>query len=128
MSDAKVLWVGQGRSPPGLRDIIANQRRSDMTVHTQGPWAVDGRNNNRLIVGAPGRRLRQIVAEVPLVVGGLADPTPEAEANARLVAAAPELFTMLSKLVAESLRPEGPLDVTVREAMSVLAKAEGRAS
>jgi len=69
---------------------------------TPGPWAVDGPVNNSLVVGAPGRRCRQVVAEVPLVVGYLADPTPEAEANARLVAAAPALLETLKRLLHET--------------------------
>ena len=54
--------------------------------HTKGPWAV---SSSTLIVNSEA----QIVANtIPVVVPGLDIPIKEAIANARLIAAAPELL------------------------------------
>jgi hypothetical protein len=113
-----------------LVDAVAKESwRLARVGPTPGPWAVDGPANNNLVVGAPGLRgqkLRQVVAEVPLVVGYLADPTPEAEANARLVAAAPALLEALKRLLHETEEGQGLCSREVaRAARDAVNLAEG---
>jgi hypothetical protein len=123
------------RTPEGAKakavNIILSEDetrwRPTMTKHTPGPWAVDGRADHHLLVGAPGRRLRQVVAEVPLVVGGLADPTPEAEANARLIAAAPDLLAACRDVLEflDNGTPLHPGSLLHQEVEAAVARAEG---
>jgi hypothetical protein len=87
-----------------------------MAKHTPGPWFLD---DDGRIFDTPDRG--QLVAEV-----ATADPAePPAEedvANARLIAAAPDLLAALEKVVAISDRKHDAWD----EARAAIAKAEGR--
>ena len=82
-----------------------------MPEHTPGPWNVlDGWT----IWGAGDHRLKQL-AEVETAF-------PEHEANARLMAAAPDMLAALKAAVAfEDLPPERHLRM-----LDAIAKAEGR--
>jgi len=62
-----------------------------MTKHTRGGWTVDGAD----IIGADGRLIAQLVDDE----GGAHHD--ETQANAALIAAAPELLAALSRLVFE---------------------------
>ena len=84
-----------------------------MTQHTPGPWKTTGAN----ITDAN----RNHVATV--TDGG----TTDGEANARLIAAAPELLAAL-KDIAETQWANGvPSSGALREARAAIAKAEGAA-
>ncbi len=57
-------------------------------THTPGPWRVHPKNNERVIQSS----------EDIAVMCGIFRDTIEREANARLIAAAPELLAMVKKL------------------------------
>ena len=87
------------------------------TKHTPGPWEVTGSGD---IVTSNG-----IVIAWTNVLGGM-----EEEANARLIAAAPDLFDALLTLTTV-VRERVTLDATspeIRAAESAIAKATGEAS
>ena len=93
-----------------------------MSQHTPGPWAaVEGHRNIHIL--SPGRRGKQLVAPVEKVVGYDADPTPEAWANARLIAAAPELLAACAMVLDDPGLTSAANDV-IRAAV---AKATGGA-
>ena len=93
--------------------------------HTPGPWSVD---------------VRQIVAGNGFVVASVKGPHPTAkgkewhednrfcEANAALIAAAPELLLALEAVIRWMESPaEGPFsDYQLQQARAALAKARGR--
>ena len=94
-----------------------------MSKHTPGPWGLDG----NLIEGPDGERVACITA--------YSRRTPKQKANARLIAASPDLLAALQALVAEldgsgkpyssdSYAPEH----FVTAAKAAIAKAEGGAA
>ena len=85
-----------------------------MTKHTPGPWAI--RN------GVQIRSERDQIAKVWMMRQG------EGKANARLIAAAPELLEALKTLVHEVSSQPGSLDAfedEINAAVAVIVKAEG---
>ena len=58
--------------------------------HTPGPWTVDSQNGQLWIVGDPRDNARTIVAQMMS-----ANVTPATDANARLIAAAPDMLAAL---------------------------------
>lgn len=94
-----------------------------MTTHTPGPWVV-------------GEGLRGydfgIVKKIENAEIGIADIPEgvrrgEAEANAVLIAAAPELLAELKTLIAEIVRLHIPVPLArLAMATGIIAKAEGR--
>lgn len=92
-----------------------------MSVHTKGSWAVVGRN-----VLADGR----IVATAQWPTKGGELPTqeqrPEVDANARLIAAAPDLLAALRELLTlgqqESIE-DGELEAAQKAARAAIEKA-----
>lgn len=99
-----------------------------MTTHTPGPWRalpevltggihhVGGRSP---IVMKEGRKIACVSRSLDARIKD--GPCKEAEANARLIAAAPDLLAAL-KLVVE----QGNLDVWLaKQARAAIAKAEG---
>src|SRR5919201_3936496 len=98
-----------------------------MTKHTPGPWGVSGEVLNQgLVVSAPGRRARQIVALVQAEIGYQADPAPEAEANARLIALAPDLLAACRGVLEflDNGTPIHPGSLLEEELQALVAKAE----
>lgn len=92
--------------------------------HTEGPWTFD-RDWNRIptIIGADGSLVADIRKSSVNKGGGVVD-MPEREANARLIAAAPELLAALIPLAAS---PRG-LEITIGQldaARAAIAKAKG---
>ena len=79
-----------------------------MNKHTPGPWFVDAHNN----VLAEG-----CLVAFPSVAAGL----EKQEANARLIAAAPELLGALQKAVAR----QGFSNDELRDARAAITKAKG---
>lgn len=85
------------------------------TVHTPGPWEV--KDGVLKCTGPYGKFLFRLV-ESP-------GTGSEAEPNARLIAAAPDMLAALKELAVryDPHFPSGPLD----RALAAIAKAEGRA-
>lgn len=87
------------------------------TKHTPGPWVVDRTHPEleRNVVWSGD----QIIASV------VNDQHGNADANARLVAAAPELLEALRYMVANA-EAEGWSEMMLADATAAIAKAEGR--
>jgi len=86
--------------------------------HTQGPWrCVDTSNHahDYRLLAANG---------APLPLNVVANDHSEQRANARLIAAAPDLLWMLKRLTAEGEYGQLPL-LTLQQAREVISKAEG---
>ncbi len=95
-----------------------------MSKHTPGPWRV-GLADDTVVTTQDGD-------EIVLVQGDYGDPTawPVMEANARLIAAAPELLEALQGLLqlVDELRADDPNWVLVPEviaARAAITKATG---
>lgn len=110
-----------------------------MSEHTPGPWTIDNVRHDRkadlkhLDIRGPGRprgpsgrEYRDIIGEV-FTDWGTHD---EVDANARLIAAAPELLGALEGLLHELPQPEegdaGDGFDAIRRAHAVVAQARGR--
>lgn len=90
-----------------------------MTAHTPGPWELHGWGDANYEVLAAGAT----VCNVP----GFDDDTVDfgrAEADARLIAAAPELLKALDELVGRVIENDGRGDL-VDNALAAVAKAKG---
>jgi hypothetical protein len=98
-----------------------------MSRHTPGPWTFDGENecNQGFDVALPDGG---VSATAYYDVDRDADSVRQAEANARLIAAAPEMYEAL-KVVAEWEGDKAPPLAMVRQwaadARAAVAKAEG---
>lgn len=98
-----------------------------MSAHTKGPWKADITREPEefaVIVGVGGASGTMVVAEIAT---GINDKwTPEDEANARLIAAAPELLAALRELLAlgqqESIE-DGELEAAQKAARAAIKKA-----
>lgn len=112
------------------------------TKHTPGPWVAYGLDSRSPYVCADaGKRwdnpeicnLFNDVTPVDSVSGRWLEPLPNAAANARLIAAAPELFDALNKLLSRaeyhldrSATHDGLMNVdAIVDARAVLAKVKG---
>jgi hypothetical protein len=107
-----------------------------MAKHTPGPWEVgplanreDGNGNDERVIetydGGP-----TIATAWPMADDFNRDDAPEREANARLIAAAPDLLDLVSRLVGEVVTPEYGTDLVIdpaviHEARALLAQIEG---
>jgi hypothetical protein len=101
-----------------------------MSAHTPGPWKVDQQRR------AHGYNVAVFSGDIAVAdVPGIGkDPAndPEADANARLIAAAPELLGALDDLawIVEAGRVEpvarAEVDERLERARAAIAKAEGR--
>ena len=96
------------------------------TKHTPGPWNLDKRQEK--LMGANGQSI--VVWNSGLSFG---NRTEEAEANARLIASAPELLAACSRafnLIKESGFSSGLIeeefDGTLNQLDAAIAKVEGR--
>lgn len=90
------------------------------STHTPGPWKV-GRKVSRAVYGAD---------ETPICAcDSMGEASREAEyANACLIAAAPDLLTVLRQIHAHLEAGDDCRAVMTEMASAVIAKAEGRAS
>ena len=90
-----------------------------MTQHTPGPWHIGLRtaHSKRDVYGPLG----ELVALADAVFTDLAT----AQANARLIAAAPDLLATLKNLIADWERVVGPIP-NDHEAKAAITQAEGR--
>lgn len=90
------------------------------TQHTPGPWHVSKASPTRVIESGPRGNS---IAKMGLNLGVCSQG--EAESNARLIAAAPELLEALQEMIncyADEL-PNGKERPVVREARAAIAKA-----
>ena len=92
------------------------------TNHTPGPWRVKKRKMDARIFGNVDGGP---IATVHYVIENASNPHDEA--NARLIAAAPELLEALELLVAQEdwYREEVPPESPVGKAYAAIAKARG---
>lgn len=82
--------------------------------HTPGPWIVDGQGIRALVRGSNG----------VIVAVRHRQPSEEHEANARLIAAAPDMLQML-RVVERHFDTEEPHPVLQADIAEVIAKATG---
>ena len=97
-----------------------------MSEHTPGPWtACDNNGYSIWRITAPKYRAESASRTIAEVVGDSA----ETENNARLIAAAPEMFELLSdvrRYVADAnLRGDGYAEIDLKAIDALLAKIEG---
>ena len=115
-----------------LRALVHSPNRWDIamtTKHTPGPWAVDGTN-----VGIPLRCFNGEALQEFSTLGDSEVCTDEDEANALLIAAAPDLLESLQSVLAFFREFDGP-DVfdeieceALTKARAAIAKATGESS
>ena len=89
------------------------------TTHTQGPWTTQGGfvyDSESRIVCDPHALDDKAARRIP---------GREREANARLIAAAPELYAVLERALRELRVHDMAYDV-IRDAAAILAQAEGK--
>ena len=93
-------------------------------THTQGPWHVGAGNGEGSIFADNGRTRLEIGGTTlyPIARMGKGWNEEEDEANARLIAAAPEMLEALRNLTHPMASDED-----LQQALAVIAKAEGRA-
>ncbi len=87
------------------------------TAHTPGPWAYEVDESGASVFMDDSDPGRAYVAEV--------SSQPEQTANARLIAAAPDLLAALKRVMAEWLLVQAVSVNNYDAAMSAIAKAEG---
>jgi hypothetical protein len=99
------------------------------TAHTPGPWMVTtGRESVYALMNDPDRPSVQINRFHANIQGAFC-PREEKEANARLIAAAPELFNALTEIVADLQFSKVQQHINlVKLARAALAKAKGGAA
>lgn len=97
------------------------------TTHTPGPWAtIDGDGEYIIKTIAPAGRNGYTIADV---FSHFEATNPEAEANARLIASAPELLEALQECVkALELEHEIALSLTQSRAVSKAKQAINKAT
>lgn len=101
---------------------VSDNQVSNEAKHTPGPWTVsvwhDGRDGTTPCIMASGATVAKIhVAPIT--------PPPEADANARLIAAAPELLAAC-KLALETVGDMTEAEQRRQIVRKAIAKAEGR--
>lgn len=99
------------------------ENKTTSQAHTPGPWRTDSIGTDRVwILDGEGNYLAEIVAKDEC---GFAAPTDQQEANARLMAAAPEFARLLAVLVGD-LRDigDGQNEVYEEDVQKHLADAE----
>ena len=87
-----------------------------MTAHTPGPWVVKDSTQ----VTSDGRHIADCAGRETTTAIGLED-----SANARLIAAAPDLLAALEKLLHLASEDWHEASPTLREAAGAIAKARG---
>lgn len=93
------------------------------TQHTPGPWRIeDKRSRGRTLISGDGWvRL----CDVYTVMEGCREPYPEGMANARLIAAAPDLLDALIDLLHQSKLSQDEGGWDFEQAEAAIAKATG---
>lgn len=121
-----------------------------MSKHTPGPWVVDDQSEQDIrryiLAGAAPANCAHVVASIRVPTANGPSLT-EAEANARLIAAAPELLALVERLALltdegddqikgaayidnkhQVIRAKGSLLATIQQARELIAKATGEAA
>jgi hypothetical protein len=111
--------------------------KAETGSHTAGNWSVHG--DKKTLIGGPTNKM--MIAEVlhqHVCVSEWDRPLEEAQANARLIAAAPNLLSALKVMVAAFTAAvdldENDVDLdgfeykSVRQARAAIANAEGRSA
>lgn len=97
-----------------------------MREHTPGPWSLNPNNSTEVFFG-PADSGRDTIDGADVY---WCEDFERAEANARLIAAAPELLTTLSRLLDEVMVNEDVFSrlapLTLEQAINAVARAEGR--
>ena len=110
-----------------------------MNKHTPGPWAIDQHQKGCFyIVAEQGKKWNNpeicdlytdVTPEDSVTIGPWLEPKENAEANANLIAAAPELLEALERLLIVCETPYPGCILSSREAMlarQAIAKAKGQ--
>jgi hypothetical protein len=98
---------------------------NDQGKHTQGPWEVTSANRPFEYLEVMGSQDGRIVCGMEWTDN--ASTQARHEANARLIAAAPELLEALKEIV-DSLKDTPVYSHSLAVALATIAKAEGRKS
>lgn len=99
---------------------------TEQDKHTAGPWAWD---SGVIPPDGPGRYADIYRDGGDLIIASFNDQIPEGRANARLIAAAPDLLGALKALLADSYPVGTEENGDIREqALVAIAKAEGRSN
>lgn len=86
-----------------------------MSAHTPGPWTARKHTDTKGWTVSAGNSIASV------------KPRPEAEANARLIAAAPELLEALKEIREACCSGMGSLPAAdIKRAQAAIEKAEGR--
>lgn len=98
------------------------------TKHTPGPWTIKA---GFIVAEASGWKGAFVAKPLHVDIDNKVSDTPRAEANARLIAAAPDMLAAL-ELVAPiyahiDQRDTSPFGVTGRTVNAAIAKAKGEA-
>jgi hypothetical protein len=110
------VWRRPGESAPvylNLEDKMMSEAK-----HSAGPWSVGDNIGDGNLWVAPADKNAPVVCDL---VPREADFTEEDEANARLIASAPDLLALVHRAVADRIDNEW-----LKKARAVIAKAEGR--
>lgn len=91
------------------------------TKHTPGPWAVIADGPTRVVATDTSRPWRIAVVDSP------SDADPDVDANARLIAAAPELLAALEEVTSTCL-DAGFHGSDLARSRAAIAKAKGKAT
>jgi len=93
-----------------------------MSKHTPGPWVLDNAEG--------GDWFRYVLAEDSQIgrvdLGNRGAISQHGEANARLIASAPEIYAALKDLVYQVQGPDQPAWLCLKDARAAIAKAEGK--
>jgi hypothetical protein len=84
-------------------------------THTNTPWHLGKRAGNPAIYGRDGEEIAEILHEL----------NDDWRDNARLIASAPSLLTMLRRMLDETSGGGAPCPLTLEHARQAIAKAEG---
>ena len=92
------------------------------TKHAPGPWVIDWNVSRLDIFGSDETTLVASLRRSPLSQA----IDEAARSNARLIAAAPEIYAALKDLVYQVQGPDQPAWLCLKDARAAIAKAEGK--
>lgn len=101
-----------------------------MTIgHTPGPWIV-GKQSKKLTYRLIDAKNWGSLAKVVVRMEGASENNKQGEANAHLIAAAPDMFRVLELILnsdmAQREEDEGEISTELAHARAAVAKAEGK--
>lgn len=109
-SDGKYAVTFKSKGPEFVNEPVG---------HTPGPWKIGKSETTEMAIREPDGECVAVACELP-----------EMKANARLIAAAPELLDILKTLLQEDdtvVSAKSPHSVyTIQKAMDILDKIEGK--